>query len=278
MRGAGGNFGVVTALEIDLYPVAMIYGGFMVYPGELASEALRFYREWVKNAPDELTSSFSLLNFPDLPFLPDVIRGKTQLFLRAAYSGDAAEGEKYIQQWLDWHAPLSSTFRRMPFADIATIYNDPVDPGAGHGANMMFDTLSDEAIEIIARRGTDKSSPLVISELRHAGGAIARVPADSSAISNRDAEFYFNMGGPLFGEGAEAKVAAAIQAYRAELQPHLRSGIYMNFSSVGEVDGRVQEAFAPETLERLQALKAEYDPENMFRFAYPLAEAETEKA
>ncbi|MBI1256046.1 MAG: FAD-binding protein [Chloroflexi bacterium] len=278
MRGAGGNFGVVTALEIELYPVATVYGGFLVYPGELATEALRFFREWTKNAPDGLTSSFSIGNFPDLPFLPEVIRGKTQLFLRAAYAGDPDEGAAQIQKWIDWHAPLQNSFRRMPFSEVATIYNDPVDPAAAHGSNMMFDALSDEAIDVIVRHATDKSSPLVLNELRHAGGAIARVPAESSAINNRDAQYYFNIGGPFLGRDVKDAIVAAIREYRADLQPYLRSGIYMNFNSVGEVDGRVKEAFAPETLERLQAIKAEYDPENMFRFAYPLRERVAEKA
>ena len=278
LRGAGGNFGVVTALEINLYPVATLYGGFLVYPGELAAEALRFYREWVKTVPDELTSSISVMNFPSLPFLPEAIRGQTQIYVRAAFAGSAPAGAAYIQAWHDWHEPLSSSFREMPFTDIATISNDPVNPSAGHGSNAMFDTLSDEAIDIIVRRGTDKSSPLVMSELRHAGGAIARVPANANAIGNRDAQFYFQIGGPLFAPGAEEIAVAQIRDYRAELQPHLRSGVYMNLNSVGEVADRYKEAFSPESLERLQALKAKYDPENLFRFAYPLGVPEAEKA
>ncbi len=270
LRGGGGNFGVVTALEIDLYPVATLYGGFMVYPGELAAEALRFYRAWVETAPDELTSSIQIMNFPELPFLPDAIRGKTQVIVRAAYVGDAADGARLIQSWIDWHAPQMTTFRAMPFSEVATISNDPKEPGAGYGANELLDALSDAAIEVIARRATDKASPLAITELRHAGGAISRVAPDANAISNRDAQFYLQIGGPIFTPDAKPAVIAAIRQYRAELQPYVSGGIYFNFNGSGAANGRAQDAYGAEHYQRLLALKAKYDPQNMFRFGYPL--------
>ncbi len=278
LRGAGGNFGVVTAIEISLYPVATLYGGFMVYPGALAADALRFYREWVKTVPDELTSSFAIFNFPNLPFLPEALRGQMQVIVRAAFDGDAADGAPFIQQWLDWHAPLANTFRQMPFAEIATINNDPTQPSAGYASNAMFDDLSDEAIDIIVRRASDKSSPVVMSELRHAGGAISRVAANANAIGNRDAQFYFTLGGPLFPPNNKETVAAAIREYKAELQPTFRSGVYMNFMSAGEAGAYVREAYAQGALVRLLDLKAGYDPDNVFRFAYPLATPETSEA
>ncbi len=278
LRGAGGNFGVVTAIEISLYPVAELYGGFMVYPGALAAEALGFYRDWLKTVPDELTSSFAIFNFPDLPFLPEAIRGQTQVIVRAGFVGAAADGAAQIQKWLDWRAPLANTFRLMPFAEIATINNDPVQPSAGYASNGMFDDLSDEAIAIIVRRASDKSSPVVMHELRHAGGAISRVAADANAIGNRDAQFYFTLGGPLFPPNNKDTVAAAIRAYKAELQSSFRSGVYLNFMSAGEAGERVREAYGAGALDRLLTLKAKYDPDNTFRFAYPLTAPETTTA
>lgn len=278
LRGGGGNFGVVTALEFSLYPVATLYGGFVVYPGDAAADALRFYRDWVSTLPDELTSSIQIMNFPDLPFLPEQIRGKTQVFVRAAYAGDAAEGERFIQQWLDWRAPLANTFREMPFSEVGTISNDPVDPGAGYGANELLNTLSDDAIEIIARHATNKQSPLALAEIRHAGGAISRVAPDASAIGNRDAQFYFQLGGPLFAPDAKKAVVAAIGQVKADLQPYFSGGVYLNFNAAGAANGRTQDAYGADNYQRLLALKAKYDPQNVFRFGYQLTPPENAQA
>jgi hypothetical protein len=146
LRGGGGNFGVVTALEFDLYPVAKIYGGHLVYSGDMAVDALRFFREWIKTVPNELTSSIVVLKFPNLPDLPEALRGQVQVMLKAAYIGDADEGAAWIQKWLDWRRPQSNVFHEMPFAEIGTISNDPVEPMAGFGTNEMIDDLSDELI------------------------------------------------------------------------------------------------------------------------------------
>jgi FAD/FMN-containing dehydrogenase len=270
LRGGGVNFGVVTALEFALYPVATIYGGFLAYPGELAREALGFFRDWTASAPDELTSSIAIVNFPSMPQLPEAIRGKTQVILRAAYTGDAAEGAAYVQKWLDWQTPLTNTFHEMPFAEIGTINNDPVNPTAGYGANEMFARLSDEALDIITRHATNKASPLVFSELRHAGGAIARVAPDANAIGNRDVQYYFQVGGPLFAPNAKAAAIDYIRQYKADLKPHLHGGVFLNFNAGGEVYNRARDAYLPESYRRLLALKAKYDPDNRFRYGYQL--------
>lgn len=275
LLGGGGNFGVVTAIEFNLYPVATLYGGFLLYPGEPAHDALRFYRDWTKSLPDELTSSIAVIKIPDMPQMPDAIRGKTHIFMRAAYIGDASEGASYIQKWLDWNSPSQNTFREMPFSDVGTISNDPVDPTAGYGSNEMFDELSDEAISIIVRHATNKQSPIILHELRHAGGAVTRAAADSNAIGNREAQFFFQLGGPLFTPDAKAASMAYIQQIKTDLQASLRGGVYLNFMSGSEAGSRAKDAYLPETFDRLLALKAKYDPENQFRFSYQLVQPET---
>jgi FAD/FMN-containing dehydrogenase len=270
LLGGGGNFGVVTALEFDLVPVASVYGGSLIYPGALAGEALRFFRDWVETAPDELTSSIAILKFPSVPPIPEALRGQIQVIVRLAYVGDPADGAAYVQKWLDWHRPMTNTVRETPFAEIGTISNDPVNPSAGYGANEMFDQLSDQALEIIVRRATDPGSPLAMMELRHAGGAIARVAPDANAVGNRDAQFYFQIGGPLFTPGAKEAAIAYIQQFRADLQPYLRGGVYLNLNAGHEVEHRAKDAYLPESYQRLLALKAKYDPDNLFRYSFQL--------
>jgi FAD/FMN-containing dehydrogenase len=272
LRGGGGNFGVVTAMEFDLVPVARIYGGNLVYPGELARDVLDFYREWTAALPDAMTSSMAVMKFPSVPQMPETIRGATQVVVRGVYAGNATEGAALVQQWFDWQVPVSSTFREIPFAEIGTVNNDPVSPTAAYGSNEMFDHLSDEALDIIVRRATDSASPLVFAELRHAGGAIANAEAGLNAVGNRSAQYYFQLGGPIFAPDGKAASMAYIQTFKAELQPYLRGGVYLNFMSGREAADRAADAYDNENWERLRALKARYDPDNLFRFSYQLAE------
>ncbi len=272
LLGGGGNFGVVTAIEFNLYPVATVYGGDMFYPGEVAVEALRFFRDWVKTVPDELTSSIAILKFPSLPQVPEGMRGKVQVIVRAAYAGAAAEGAALMQKWLDWKTPTSNSFNEIPFADIGSIQKDPVAPTAGYGSNEMLDEVSDGLIDVMLRYVTDPASPLTFSELRHAGGAIEKVAADANAIAHRDAQFYLNLAGLTPTPETYQAVTAFIPRYKEALRPYVTGGVYLNFMKGQEAQERIHDAFPPEMFERLLALKAEYDPDNMFRYSYQLVE------
>ncbi|MBX3065518.1 MAG: FAD-binding oxidoreductase [Anaerolineae bacterium] len=272
VRGSGGNFGVVTAIEFSLYPVATIYGGNLSYPGHLAGEVLRFYREWTKQLAEEMTSSLTLVKIPSLPQVPEEMRGRMSVILKAVYVGDAAAGAAMIQQWLDWQMPTSNTFKEMPFTEIGTVANDPVDPSPGYPSSEMLDELSDEAIAVMVRYATNPRSPLTISELRHAGGAITRADRSANAIGNRDAQFYMTMAGLAPTVEARTAVEAYIQRYSADLKPYLRGGVYLNFVRGSELGKRTKDAYSAESLARLVALKQQYDPANMFRYSYRLVE------
>jgi len=224
---------------------------------------------------DRISSTTSaLIKFPPLPQVPEAMRGKLQVLVRAAFAGNAGEGQALIQPWLDWRTPGSNTFHEMPFSEIGTIQNDPVAPTASAGSSEMFDTLSDEAIDIIVRSMTDAASPLVFSELRHAGGAIARADAGASAVGNREATFNLVIGALVTTPEARTAIQAAIEHYKADLQPYLRGGVYLNFMAGflagSELRHRTKDAYLHKTFERLVALKARYDPENVFRFSYQL--------
>jgi FAD/FMN-containing dehydrogenase len=273
LRGGGGNFGVVTAMEFALYPVATLYGGNLTYPGTLAGEALRFYREWLKSVPDELTSSFAIMKYPDMPQLPDAIRGKLLVLVRAAYIGDAADGERLIRPWLEWQRPAANTFREMPFSEIATINNDPVAPTPSYPLSEMLYELRDEAIDVLVRYASDSKSPVIFSELRHAGGAIARVDASANAVGNRDVSFYFQIGGIPFTPEIRTALESYTRQYRDELRPYLQGGIYPNFAESDEVRTRIKDAYSLQSYDRLVTLKAKYDPKNLFRYSYQLVEA-----
>ncbi len=269
--GGGGNFGAITALEFTVYPVASLYGGFLIYPGEMAADAFRFFRDWTRNLPDEVTSSIGVMRFPNIPMVPEAMRGQIQVVVRAAYSGaDMRQGAMWIQPWLDWQAPSASTFRVMPFSEVGTISNDPKEPSSGTGSHAMLNTLSDEAIDLIVKYTTHPDGPLFMTEIRHAGGAIHRAAPDTSAVSHRDAEYYLQMAGMAPTPEIYSTVHAYMQTYKAALKPHLHSGVYLNFLTGKEARTRAKDGYLPETYERLLALKAQYDPENRFRYGYQL--------
>ncbi len=270
LRGGGGNFGVVTAIEFDLYPVAKVYGGALIYPGESALDVLRFFREWARTAPDELTSMVGIIRFPNIPQLPEHLRGQIMVNVRAAYAGPAEHGAALIQPWLDWRAPTANSFHEMPFAEIGVITSDPTTPTASYASSEMFDSLSDEALSIIANAITDPQTPLLYVDLRHAGGAVARVDDRTAATGNRDAGFYFQMAGLAVVPPMREAVAAKIAELRVALKPYVRGGVYQNFMTGVEASQRTQDAYG-DSFERLGQVKAKVDPDNRFRYSYQIA-------
>jgi UDP-N-acetylenolpyruvoylglucosamine reductase len=273
VRGGGGGFGVVTALEFDLYPVAKVYGGSLVYPGEVARDAVRFFRDWVQTTPQELTSSISIFKYPPAAFLPEEIRGKTQVVVRAVYTGDEKPGRSAMNAWLDWRTPDANTFCEMPFAAIGQVSNDRTEPVESYQANALFDNLPDAAIDQIVHAATDGGSPLFATEIRHAGGAIAQADPAICAMSHRDAQFCLIIVGIPFNPAMRAPIAAYQGQTLEALEPYTNKRVFANFMNRPEALDHVRDAYSPEAYARLVALKANVDPDNLFRFAYRFAPA-----
>jgi FAD/FMN-containing dehydrogenase len=266
LRGGGGSFGVITSLGFRVYPETTIYGGNLFYPIEMASAVITRFREWIQSAPEALTSAVTIMNFPPLPVVPEPLRGKSAILVRGCYAGPVEEGEALIQQWIDWQAPFINTFHAMPVTEIAAISNDPRDPMPAFASGGWMTGISDETVETLLHYAvpTDHAYPLVMTEIRHAGGAIARPGADSAAFSHRDAPLVLS----LVGASPTPEVKAALSAYVIEMKQALgsamHSGVYMNFLEGHESRQRTRDAYPSETYRRLIAVKAKYDPENVF--------------
>jgi FAD/FMN-containing dehydrogenase len=278
LRGGGGSFAIVTGMKIQLYPVATVFGGNLVYPIELAKEVITRYREWIASAPEELTSSIVIMNFPPVPDVPELLRGKSAVLVRGCYSGPVEQGEALLRYWLDWKAPIANMFRAMPFAEVATISNDPKDPASGYSTGVWLRELSDEAIDTLIQYGVSRagSSPLVVTEMRHVGGAFSRIDKHANAFGNRDAQLLLELIGATPTAEARRHVEQYMGQFQRELQPHMTGGVYMNFLSGKEARERVKDAYLPESYRRLKALKAQYDPDNRFQFSFnipPVKEA-----
>lgn len=266
LRGAKGNFGVVTAIEFDLFPVARLYGGGLFFPGEQAAEVLYRYAEWTADLPEEMTSSVGLLHLPPLPFVPEPLRDRLVVHVRIAHLGSSGEGERLIAPLRALGPRIIDTVDEMPYTAIASVHADPVDPLPLYESGTLLRELAPETIDtILAFAGPEAASPLVLAEIRHLGGALGRPPVQPNAVGNRDAGYSFfavAAGGP--------PQAQALVDYQRDFVDHLApwttGGRYLNFMFAHDTTpDQVRHAFDPDTYQRLVALKHRYDPANTFR-------------
>jgi hypothetical protein len=268
VRGSAGNFGVITSVEIELFPVSTVYAGNIFFPIEMAREVLQAYRSWITTLSEDWTTSVVIMHMPPAPFIPEPLRGRSVVIVRGCNSGDLAAAEAELQPIRDLGGIIIDAFGPLPFANAAAISQDPVDPMNTMGRTETLADLSDETIDaLITVAGRPPVSPVVLAEVRHLGGAMRRAPAQPSAFSHRDMEFVLNIIAMPHSPDHESVVASYLAASVAVLEPQRTGQTYMNFLS--DIDGspeRVRAAFTPAAYARLVVLKQRYDPRNMFRF------------
>lgn len=271
LRGGGGSFGIITGMEIKLYPVSTVYGGNLFYPLSMAKEVYARYHTWITSVPDELTSSIVIMNYPPIPEIPEFLRGQSFVIIRGLYCGPVQEGEALLQSWRDWRAPYFDGWRVMPFSEVGTVSAEPLDPMPIHSSGAWLAELGDEVIDILLRTvapGSNGPSPLIFAEIRHVGGAVARVSPQASAYGNRDAAFLLHLLGVTPTPEAYRQLAQYTGQIKEQLRPYLTGGVYMNFLEGEESQRRVESGYAPEAYRRLAALKAAYDPDNRLRSGF----------
>lgn len=282
LRGAGAAFGVVTAMEISLLPVRSVFAGSIVYPPEMIAEVLFRYREWLQLCEplvgDRLTTSLLIGNFPDLDSLPTYLRSHSAIIVRGCLVGTAEEGANLLRHWRDWKPPLADDFREMPFTEIDSISLDPSEPQSTFISNVTLREFSDDLIQALLRHTLSKGKPpmLSITDLRQAGGAISRVPADATAFGQREAAFVLTMIAVASNEVTAAAFATATDRIKSEIHERNRSGVYLNFLNGPDKWVLTPDAFPPDTYRRLNSIKQHYDPDNRFSFSLdilPLTEA-----
>lgn len=266
LRGGGGGFGIVTALEIKLYPVTQVYGGNLFYPAEMAKEVFSRYADWIKDAPDELTSSVLVMNFPPIPAIPDFLRGKSFAIVRGCYAGNLKDGEAMLKFWREWQAPIIDDFKAMPFADVAQISNDPQEPVPGFSTSVSLNEINAEVIDIVLKHTSIQGSPLMFAEIRHAAGAVART-ADN-AYSHHHAKHLMQMVYMIPAPEVMAIAEKMSHDFKQDLAVYRADGVYMNFLEGQEKFDNTKAAYSAEKYQRLQAIKAEYDPENRLNHSF----------
>jgi hypothetical protein len=263
VRGGGGNFGVVTELEFELFPGDSLYGGGLYLPGEAAPELLAAFGRTTAAAPDELSLSVAFLTFPDIDPIPASLRGRFVCQLRVAYLGSPRDAEALIAPLRAVATPLLDTVRPLPIAEVGTIHNDPTQPQPVSCGGAILPGWDDAAIGLLLD-GIGATTPHML-ELRHLGGALARPSAVADAVGHRNAGFnIFTSAYP--GPGFANAAAVQSELYRGLLPWTGGRSIY-NFTA--RPDGRpadARAAYGDSTFSGLRTVKTQRDPQNLFRF------------
>ena len=259
LRGGGGGYAVVTALHLDLLPIAEIYAGALVFPAAVGADAVRTYRDWAAGVPDEVSSVVRFITPPPIPDVPEPIRGVPLLTIDAACIGTRAEGEATIAPLREIGETIMDTFAWMPAAGLCRIHMDPENPVPGIGEGQTIGELSDETIDaFVGIAGPESGSPLLLSELRHLGGALGRPDENGGALSHLDAGFVmYSVGLPMTPELGEA-IPPHLSRIDEAMRPWAADGGYYNFVE-GPCD--VDAILPADVCDRLGEVKRRWDPE-----------------
>lgn len=268
VRGGNGNFGVVTALEFEVFPVDELYAGALFFPVEASVEVLQAWTELLPSLPEELTSWVSVLHFPPLPELPDAVRGRSFVVAMAAYLGSEAAGRELLRPLRDL-GPQLDTFAVQPPVGLAELAMDPPDPLPYRTAHALLAELPADLIadaSAIAGRG----SALTMLQLRHLGGALARRDPAAGARATLPGEVCLFALGVVPDAAAEPAVQSQLEAIATAARPY-EAGRYPNFV---EEEADASAFFDAETWERLRRVKARHDPERLFKGNHDIPPAE----
>jgi FAD/FMN-containing dehydrogenase len=270
IRGGGGSVGVLTALEMRLYPVRELYAGALFFPIARTAEVLRAWRAWTGTVPDEVTSMTHLLRFPPLPELPEPLRGQAFAVIEAAYLGDAGSGAELIEP-LRGLGPDRDTFATIPAPALGQLNMDPDQPVPTQGDGTLVAGLPAAAIDaLVAVAGPDTDTTLASIEVRHLGGALARPAAGGGAQPAIDASYMVFAAG--FAPTPELGAVSAGQAHAVKnaLAPWRAAYDYYNFA---ETPAAASAVLPVASYQRLQRIKASYDPGQMIISTHPVSPA-----
>ena len=264
LRGGGGNFGIVTRFELNLYPLGpTIYAGPVFYPADAAHDLLRTFREWAPGAPDDVTALVNLTTAPPLPVIPEEWHGKKVAALIAASAGPVDAGDGLLGGFRGVAEPIADLLGPMPYHVIQTLI-DPLWPKGIHAYFKATNLarLDDDLIDRLCQFHLAAPGPQCEIHLHQMGGAVGRVGEGATAFAERSMPFVLNAvtgwhdaeAGPAHREWARGVIAAAAAASTGRA--------YVNF--LGDPD-EARTSYGEDTYARLVALKNQYDPTNVFR-------------
>lgn len=260
IRGGGGNFGVVTRFQFRLHEVKTVVGGMLILPA--TPDVIAGFMAEAAAAPDELSGIANIMTAPPMPFLPAEVHGKLIVMAMLVYAGDTEAGERVITPFRALAKPLADMIRPMPYPEIY-----PPDEAGYHpvaaARTMFLDTVDRSVAETILDHIQASTAMMAVTQLRVLGGAMARVPVDATAFAHRHSRIMANLAA-LYAQPEEKDVHEAWMSRFAAAIQQSDTGAYANFLG-DEGEARVRVAYPGATWDRLAAIKAQYDPTNLFR-------------
>ncbi len=265
VRGGGGNFGIATEFEFECVPLGpQVIAGPVFWAIEDSPEVLRFYRDWVGTAPDELMTIVVHRKAPPLPVVPEELHGKLVVMVICCYAGPVEEGEHVMRPLKEFGTPLLDLCVPKPYLAHQAMFDPAFVPGRWYYFKSCdVAELTDEIIDMTVEHSMRIASPLTSFPIWQMGGAVARVREDETAFNGRTAGFTYNIGGSTeTGEGFDEE-REWVRNFWSALEPW-HEGVYVNFLG-DEGAERVRQSYGPKKYERLRGLKQKYDPDNFFR-------------
>jgi FAD/FMN-containing dehydrogenase len=261
LRGGKSMLGIVTAVEIDLLPIAEFYGGAIYFDGGHAAAVMHEWQRWTVDLPESINTSICIQQLPPLPGIPEPLAGRMTVAVRYAAVGDAADAQRVLQSMRDVAPALIDAVGVMPYAAIGAVHADPVDPMPSHEDHALLRELTPDAVEaLLAACGPGSNSPQTIVELRLLGGALARPPRHRSAFCHRNALYALSVIGVPAGEAVATHAAELVNA----MTPWATGGQMPNFAASAD-PSRPARCYNEDALHWLRALAERYDPAAVMR-------------
>lgn len=261
LRGGGGLYASVIAIEFDLLPIREVFGGITFWPVELGEAALAAWLDWTRNAPESVTTSFRYMNLPPIESVPEPLRGKSLVVIDGVAT-DAAEGEALANLLADIGDPVLSQWGPMPAAAVASLHGDPEEPIPAIGNSTLIDDVGDGLVEAFSEAaGGESGSGLVVAELRQLGGALRRSDGDGGVADKIEGEFIAFGVGLATDPGTRAKTEEDLARMLEAVDPWQAGRQYYNFAIAGSTCAN---CYSAEAVEALGAIRDEYDPEGLF--------------
>jgi len=266
LRGGGGSFGVVTAIELRLFPITEVYAGLLWWPADAALPVLQTWRELTQgDLPDEFTSAARLVNFPMIPDIPEHLRGRSFVIVTVIHLGTPAEADALLAP-LRALEPLTDTVQIIPANALGHVHVDPEQPIASVGDGLMLASLPAEAIETLVHvAGPD--TLLLAAELIHVGGEMKRARPAGGALPAIDADYALFATGLAPCPQAVSAVARSVAAAQTAMRPWAARQMYLNLACTSRDPASFWSA---EAYDRLRRIKAAVDPDNLIRSNHPV--------
>ncbi len=266
LRGGGGNFGVVTAFHLQLHPVGpIVLGGMLLFPAPMAGEVVPFFIDFMANARDEVGCGLAFITAPPEEFVPEPARGQPVIGVVCCYAGSIEDGEEALRPLREFGPPALDVVGPMPYVAVQQLLDAAAQEGTrNYWTADFYDELPEKAVDVLVQHATKPVSPLTQIILVPGGGAVARVPEEATAFGQRNAPWNIHYLSMWVDPADDDKNIEYTRELAGAMKPWSTGRVYLNFIG-DEGIHRVEAAFGPEKFARLQSVKTEWDPNNLFR-------------